>query len=241
MLASQSLTTTLPPGPWLLTDTPIHCICLLSFARSSTKNTHPRIRTPKLAVRTAPVSVGVLPELSNSTLEQSSLFMSQRYSPPVIFDACPLKALALGAPTSSLKQKQQQAKAEHGHTEAMEQCDIWTQATLIHTGCIHAERFTTKLMFHVLIVELTQKSLLNWPFRLTGRGFLFSFHKHTEAAFVVQGQGRMPHPGPGDGHPDPLSPSSTSQRCHPLTCSFCYGESSCPCVCVCSRSCFVSV
>lgn len=64
-------------------------------------------------------------------------------------------------------------------------------------------------MFHVLIVELTEKSLLKWPFRLTGRGFLFSFHKHTEAAFVVQGQGQMPHPGPGDRHPDPINPLIT--------------------------------
>lgn len=34
---SHRLTTTLPPGPWLLTDTPIHCNSLLSLDRSSTK------------------------------------------------------------------------------------------------------------------------------------------------------------------------------------------------------------
>lgn len=74
-----------------------------------------------------------------------------------MLDICPLKAFALGAPTSSLKQKHKQAKAEHVHTAAMEWSDICSESTLTHTGRIHAERFTTKLMFHVLIVELTQR------------------------------------------------------------------------------------
>lgn len=128
------------------------------------------------------MSANISPLSSKITLKQSTELMSQLYSPPVTFAFWPLKAFALGAPTSSLQRKHQWLCKD---VWSSIKCTLWLSSISTHlhscllscvpliyyvmthssllcnTAAIFRRMSATKLMFHVFTVQLSQRPLSN--------------------------------------------------------------------------------
>lgn len=175
------------------------------------------------------MSANISPLSSKITLKQSAELMSQLYSPPVTFDFWPLKAFALGAPTSSLQQKHQwpckdvwgsikctlrlSSICTHLHSCLLSRVPLiyyaMTHSSLLCNNSSHIQRHichqTDVPCPHGPTESKTLFKCLLWT-RLP-----ISLHTHTEAAFVEHRQGQMPHPRLGDWHPVPRVYSGVNQ------------------------------